>query len=158
MTKKLLTLLLVGVLIFALSSCSADNGESNSDIETEYEAVNVFKGVTLAVKKGSITPEGLTLVFHNNQDKEHIYSSFYCIERKNGDKWTKIAYVTEENVGWDDMAYILPANQSVEEAVDWEWLYGSLNAGEYRIIKEVFDYEAAGEYKTYYLAAEFVIY
>ncbi len=157
MTKKLLTMILIGVLIFALSSCSADMPENNSDIETEYEAVNAFEGVTLGVKEGSITPEGLTLVFHNNQDKEHIYSSFYCIERKNGDKWTKIAYVTEENVGWDDMAYIVPANQSVEEAVDWDWLYGSLNAGEYRIIKEVLDYEAAGEYKTYYLAAEFVI-
>lgn len=157
MTKKLLTMILIGVLIFALSSCSADMPENNSDIETEYEAVNAFEGVTLGVKEGSITPAGLTLVFHNNQDAEHIYGSFYGIERKNGDKWTKIEYVIKENVGWDDMAYIVPANQSVEEAVDWEWLYGSLNAGEYRIIKEVLDYEAPGEYKTYYLAAEFVI-
>jgi len=65
--------------------------------------------------------------------------------------------VIKQNVGWDEMARILPAKGSSEEAVDWEWLYGSLDQGEYRIIKELLVMQEAGDYKSYYLAAEFVI-
>jgi hypothetical protein len=39
--------------------------------------------------------------------------------------------------------------------VDWEWLYGNLDNGEYRIVKNVLDFKAPGDFDTHYLAAEF---
>lgn len=156
MTGKLAALFLAIVLIFTQSSCSADNGETGF-VTSEYEEVNVFEGVTLFVKEGSITPAGLTLVFENAMEAEHIYGSFYCVERKDGDQWFALPYVIKQNVGWDEMARILPAKGSSEETIDWEWLYGSLNQGEYRIVKELLVMQEAGDYKKYYLAAEFVI-
>jgi len=62
MTRKLAALFLVIALIFTLSSCSADNG-GTSFVKSEYEEVNVFEGVTLFVKEGSITPAGRGLPF-----------------------------------------------------------------------------------------------
>lgn len=156
MTRKLLAILLAVVLIFSLSSCSAGIGGTGS-VMSEYEDVNIFEGVTLSAKEGSINPAGLTLIFQNDKEAEHIYGSFYCVERKDGDQWITLLYVTEQNVGWDDIARILPAKGSSEETVDWEWLYGSLDQGEYRIIKELLVMQQAGDYKKYYLAAEFVI-
>lgn len=133
-------------------------GETNPKEEaTDYKAVNVFEGVTLSVKEGSITPTGFTLILENENDTECQYGTFYCIERKNGDTWIKLPYVIEGDVSWNDVAHILPGKQSLEEAVNWNWLYGSLDEGEYRIIKEFIDFRATGDYDTYYLAAEFVI-
>lgn len=83
MTRKLVALFLAVVLIFSLSSCSADIGDTDS-VMSEYEDVNAFKGVTLSAKEGSRTPAGLTLVFQNDKEAEHIYGSFYCVERKDG--------------------------------------------------------------------------
>jgi hypothetical protein len=42
-------------------------------------------------------------------------------------------------------------------AVDWEWLYGSLDSGDYRIAKDILGFRAAGDYDKFYLAAEFSI-
>jgi hypothetical protein len=64
-------------LIFTLSSCSVNNDESDA-VKSEFEAANVFEGVTLSAKEGSITPAGLILVFENDKDAEHIYGSFFC--------------------------------------------------------------------------------
>jgi len=52
---------------------------------------------------------------------------------------------------------LLPGKQSQEKNVDWDWLYGSLDEGEYRIIKQFYDFRATGDYDIYYLAAEFLI-
>jgi hypothetical protein len=41
--------------------------------------------------------------------------------------------------------------------VDWEWIYGSLEKGEFRIVKDILDSNGVGGYETYYLAAEFTL-
>ena len=41
--------------------------------------------------------------------------------------------------------------------VNWEWLYGELPAGEYRIGKEIMNFRGAGDYDTEMLYAGFVI-
>lgn len=41
--------------------------------------------------------------------------------------------------------------------VDWNWLYGVLEPGRYRIIKPVDDFRGTGDFTMYYLGAEFEI-
>ncbi|SNS30825.1 hypothetical protein SAMN05446037_1007139 [Anaerovirgula multivorans] len=142
----------------AVDGVKGEIGETDFEVvTTDYAVVNELKGVTLRVKKDSISPTSITLIFENNSDKEYQYGTFYCIERKNDDTWTKLSYDIEGAVGWNDIAYMLPAKQSLEETVEWDWLYSSLAEGEYRIIKQFFDFRSAGDYDSYDLAAEFVI-
>lgn len=164
MKKTLLAIFIVGVAIFTLASCSAGSGDVNNSLNSENsskaEGTNedgTLKGVNLNIEKDSITPTGVTLILKNDNAREYQYGSYYCVEEKKGDDWIELPYISKEEVGWDDIAYIIPAKQSSEEKVDWEWLYGYLEEGEYRITKVIYDFRAAGDYDTYALSAEFAI-
>jgi hypothetical protein len=63
----------------------------------------------------------------------------------------------EGDYGFVDIGYDLSPGEENKWDVDWKWLYGSLEAGEYRIITDILDFRATGDYDTYYLAAEFII-
>jgi hypothetical protein len=52
----------------------------------------------------------------------------------------------------------LASGDASEKVVDWNWIYGSLDAGEYRLVKDISNFRGTGDYDTYYLAAEFTIY
>ena len=41
--------------------------------------------------------------------------------------------------------------------IDWNWLYGELPAGKYRIGKEIMDFRGTGDYDTSIYFAEFEI-
>lgn len=47
--------------------------------------------------------------------------------------------------------------KSSEHELDWEWLYGSLASGTYRIQKSVTDFRATGDYDKYTVYAEFIL-
>jgi len=54
-------------------------------------------------------------------------------------------------------AWIIPMNDSVEWNVDWEWLYGQLSPGTYRIVKEIMNFRGTGDYDKAEYYAEFTI-
>ena len=44
-----------------------------------------------------------------------------------------------------------------ETAIDFEWRYGKLEPGRYRIVKTVTDFRVTGDYTDYVFTAEFRI-
>ena len=46
-------------------------------------------------------------------------------------------------------------DEVVEWEVNWEWLYGELPVGKYRIGKQIMDWRAPGDYDTVLYYAEF---
>lgn len=49
----------------------------------------------------------------------------------------------------------MPENQPVEWKADWEALYGTLEPGQYRLVKPVMDFRGPGDFTEYGLTAEF---
>lgn len=124
---------------------------------TKYETVNNLEGVTMTVKEGTVSSTGLSLIFENNSESRCIYGEAFVLEKKLDDKWYEVPVVLEGDYGFEDIGYELNPGDQREWTVDWEWLYGSLDAGEYRIVKDILDFRERGNYDTYYLAAEFVV-
>jgi hypothetical protein len=110
----------------------------------------------------------------NVNDSVCIFSSFYCLEKKTETGWTQIPYTTDQTmlmtddgpyvignkaVAWTSEGYPVGNaehyNEEWEMGVNWEWLYGVLDAGEYRIVKDTF-IEGAPSTK-YYVSAEFTL-
>lgn len=115
-------------------------------------------GVKLRAK--NITPTGMTLEC-NQSDGEPTgdlqTGSYYTIETYNGSDWLSVNYKDSEmNVGWTQEAWIIPMNDTIEWQIDWEWLYGELPHGKYRIGKEIMDFRDTGDYdkKIYYVNFE----
>lgn len=158
MKKYLFTF--VGIILLFIIGCadSSDNQSSKSTdgASTPFETVNNFAGVTMTSKEGSITSTQITLIFENNTDKQGIYGDEFFLEQEIDGHWYEVPTVIEE-YGFNDIGYELNPGATEEMTTEWEWLYGKLDAGAYRIIKSVSDYRMPGDFDKYYLAATFTI-
>ena len=118
-------------------------------------------GLTLTAK--DVTPEGLTIVCTQSGGSpsgELNTGSYYVLEQEVLGVWCIVEYTKEaksKNIGWTAEAWIIPMNDTVEWEVDWEWLYGSLEPGHYRIGKEIMDFRGTGDYDKEMHYAEFEI-
>lgn len=161
MNKYLCLLFYIPISLVLLAGCGGNNNSHSTEPTdwepTKYETVNTLDGVTMTVKEGTVSSTGLTVVFHNNSDKEYTYGDPFWLEKKSDGSWYQVPITIEDNYGFNDIGYILPPLGSSEWNVDWEWLYGNLDTGEYRIVKDVLDVIEPGDYDTHHLAAEFAI-
>ena len=134
------------------------NFASTNDLKpSTVKTYNDLKGVIMTVKDGTITDNKLTLTFANNTKKHCIYGEFFSLEKKVKECWYRVPVVVKGDYAFNTIGYELPSNGKSEMVVDWNWLYGSLNTGEYRIIKNVSDFRGTGDYDDYILAAEFSV-
>lgn len=84
--------------------------------------------------------------------------SWYIVENWTQESgWKEVDYIIEDNIGWTEEAWLIPENSTSEWEVNWEWLYGELPAGQYRIGKEIMDFRETGDYDAAIYYAEFEI-
>ena len=74
------------------------------------------------------------------------------------DTWEKVEYLPHEyDIAWTMEAWMIPTESTTEWDIKWEWLYGPLPAGQYRIGKEIMDFRDVGDFHTAMYYAEFTI-
>ena len=111
-------------------------------------------GITLSVK--NVTATGATVVFTQsggNPTGELNTGSYYRLESADGE----LAYIVEGDVAWTSEAYIIPKDGKIEMQVNWQWLYGTLEPGTYKIFKGVSDFRGPGDYDDKVYSAEFTV-
>lgn len=158
MKKYLCSLLFMAMSLLLLSSCGLEQLPKTKGWKpTIYEAFNNFKGVTMTIKEGTISSTGLTVILENNSDKQGLFGEDFSLEKNINGKWYQVPISTDENYGFNSIGYDLPSSDVKEWNASWDELYGSLEAGEYRIVKEILDFRTSGDFDKYYLTAEFVV-
>lgn len=117
-------------------------------------------GLTLSVK--DVTPSGMTLVCTQSggQFTEEFGSlitgeSYYLVKIKN--KRGKLVPTVIKDYGFNAIAYIVPLNTDTEFKIDWEWLYGELKPGTYRLVKGFTEMRENGNHIDAEYWVEFVI-
>lgn len=74
------------------------------------------------------------------------------------EQWAEVEQLPQKyEVAWTAEARMIPTNASVEWEVDWEWLYGTLPAGNYRIGKTFINLRENGDMDLHEYYAEFDI-
>lgn len=63
----------------------------------------------------------------------------------------------KHEIGWTLEAWIIEKESTTTWDVNWEWLYGELPSGEYRIGKEILNFRGTGDFDTEIVYAEFII-
>lgn len=152
MNKKslLLTLLLVIISIISIYISSEYLSNKKKQLSTDL--------VTMKVKEDTITSKSatFTLKSHKKDSLPYIYGEDYYIEKKENDDWSTLVPIIED-FGFNDIGFTLFGGDEREIEVVWEWLYGDLPIGEYRIVKSIFldsDIDTVGQN---YIEAEFII-
>lgn len=114
-------------------------------------------GITLSLE--NVTPTGATITCTQTGGEatgELQTGSWFIVEcwtQKAG--WKEVSYVVEGEVGWTAEAWMIAKESETKWDVNWEWLYGALPAGTYRIGKEMMDFGGPGAYDTAVYFAEF---
>ena len=103
----------------------------------------------------NITPTGLTIVCSQSDvdvNGELSTGSYYSLSKYEDGEWIEIPYAIEGEIGWTSEAWNILMDDVVKWDVDWNWLYGELEAGTYRIRKSIM-YTQPGslETATYYV-------
>ncbi len=160
--KNFGVLLLIFISLSILLSCGKSSQSDPHDEEHRVntitnEKTNTLLGLTMVVKEGSITPDGLAVILKNTSSHERIFSEDFLLEKRDPGKWSQVLVTIEGEYAFNDIGFELAPNGQAEWVVEWKWLYGSLEPGEYRIGKRVLDFRATGDFDEYNLVAEFVL-
>ena len=116
-------------------------------------------GITL--RTGNVTANGLTIVC-NHSGGENVAElntgSYYVIQKLEETSWVDVEYLQQEyELTWTSEAWIIQKEGTTLWDVNWEWLYGKLSAGEYRIGKEITNFRGTGDYDKEMVYAGFII-
>lgn len=157
--KQHMTLALALAAALTLAGCAQSTAAQPPQAETTPPAAESDWGVALSAE--DVSPTGLTLTCTQSGGSptgELQTGSYYSLEVLEGEGWTAVEQLPQEyDVAWTAEAWAIPMDDSVQWTVDWEWLYGSLPAGTYRLGKEIVDFQNSGDYDQQMLYAQFTI-
>ena len=151
MNKKILIILVLSMTILCIAGCSTTNNDFDIGKISEIETLS--SGITLSIKEGTLTKRGATLILKNNTDKSINYGDPYAIQIKQDNNWHDINL----EIAFNAPLWTLESNKVTELELNWEYSYGELSKGEYRIIKGIDIETKDGTLDEYYVAVEFDI-
>jgi len=132
---------------------------SNDSVFENGEKIEKDFGVSLEAK--NVSASGLTIDCHQSGGTniaELETGSYYEIYRLEDNGYVKVEYAPQEHeIGWTAEAYVITKGGTSTWEVNWEWLYGKLPAGKYRIGKEIMNFRGAGDFDQGMIYADFEI-
>ena len=135
-------------------------GSKELNVNSASSSMHMFIGIYdiygLDITAKDVTDTGLTLVFEKHEGVQTgtlQFGEYYRIEKLTDSVWESVPYsdkVDAEIVAWHEVAYLInDFAPYTEHKIDWSYLYGTLDAGTYRIEKEIIDFRKAADYDTF---------
>lgn len=159
--KKNIFKILIIMLCFILIACSekqiqkedenVGNVENTSFIVKDSSELNEIENVFMTIKKGTLTKTSAVIIINDVSKKEYSYIEDFRIDKKDNGEWKELE-TTGENYGFNSRTYHIDNSNKLEMKLDWTHIYGSLETGEYRIVKYISDSK-----ENYYFSVEFII-
>lgn len=136
-------------LLSSQSTAGADNGRL-----IHNRIPNDKWGITF--RADDVTPKGIILKieqFGGHPSGELQTGVAYLLETTVNDEWQPVKTKSGKPLVWNSIAYGIKKNNITEMKIDWQYAYGELKPGFYRLSKEIMDFRAAGDYdkETYHV-------
>ena len=126
-----------------------------SQLKSNEAEFNPVDNVTMEIVEGTLTNTGAAIVITDLSGEDNTYGEWYRIDKLEEGKWYELEDIVEGNVGWHAIGHSVGEDNKLTMEVDWEWLYGSLENGKYRIVKDFSSKK--NPYDNRHVAAEFTI-
>ena len=98
-------------------------------LKADEQTAEVPEGLTLTVE--DIGTSEITVRITNNSGEEFSYGEYFSIQKQIDGQWYTVP-VRADNVGFQDIAHILPNGESASETYNLD-IYGTLEPGTYRL-------------------------
>ncbi len=104
------------------------------------DSVNIsdIEGVSIKINKSSLTSTRVTIIIEDINKEKYVYGEEFFIEKKENGNWVRLKS-NNDNYGFNEMGYLVNDDNKLEMIQDWSKIYGPLDKGEYRLVKNVFD-------------------
>lgn len=114
--------------------------------------------VDMSFKEGSLSNTGGTIIIKDKSPNKIVYGKDFYIEKYVNSEYVPLDYI-HDDFGFNAMAYYVNEFGILEMNQKWEYMYGVLDKGIYRIVKDVFfDSDVPIELSDhYYIWTEFEI-
>lgn len=129
MKKVIFTIILFLSCLITLAGCNKKEQYNESDYE-----ITTIENVSIDIYDISLT--GATLIIKDMNEEPYVYGEWYMLQKEEKGKWYNVETIIED-YGFNEMGYLVDENNEVKFVINWEWLYGKLPQGCYRILKEV---------------------
>ena len=93
--------------------------------------------MSMTIKEGTLTNRGCTIIIKDESEDKEIFGEEYRIDVFENNEWKQAEIILKENYGWNLMGYLVGEDGTREMKINWEWLYGELKPGHYRIVKHI---------------------
>ena len=123
--KKLIVFLFV---LAILTGCAEQPIPSTQIQQTQVENVTI--------QISDISSSGANLVITDTNPEPYVYGEWFKLQKEVNGQWQDVPPVID-NYGFHEIGYLPNNKGEVTFVINWEWLYGKLPAGTYRIFKEV---------------------
>ena len=170
--KRHLSIIIAILVMFSFSGCGSEEStdaiipvgnELNCDMEPaemvdDVEIADIPIGLSMSLS--DITSTGCTIVFKQNggnvSGQLMTGSPFDIQALSDNGKWEDVPLIESEYpIVWTDEGWIICSDQDTFFREQWDFVYGDLPDGHYRIHKEIMDFRGTGDYDLYDLYAEF---
>lgn len=126
--------------------------------EIEGEPLNVEGGSRWGITASCAAPSatGIEFRFVQNDDSipgELFYGQEYTLEKWDGDAWVAVSPIID-NWAFTAEAILLPKNTTTVVDIDWEWLYGEVSDGYYRLSKTLWLDQESYTFHVYFSLGE----
>ena len=128
-----ITLIITGTLLIIVGIIFLVTKSNSKEIEVNVYAISEVENVSTSISDISLT--GATITINDTNATKYTYGEWYVIQKEENGKWYNLPTKVKE-YGFNSIGYEVDENNEVKFVIDWEWLYGELPQGSYRIIKE----------------------
>ena len=126
-------LIVIGILLIVLGIIVLVTRSDSKLKEVNVYATSEVENVSATISDISLT--GATITIKDRNSTKYTYGEWYVIQKEENGKWYNISTKVKE-YGFNSIGYEVDENNEVKFVIEWEWLYGKLPQGSYRIIKE----------------------
>ena len=124
-------------------------------LKTSEAEFNPADNITMEIVEGTLTNTGATIVITDLSEENNTYGEWYRIDKLEDGKWYELEDKIAGENAWIAIGYKTDENNQLQLDIGWESLYGALESGKYRIVKDFSN--GKNPYTNRHIAAEFTI-